>query len=262
MWIDIHAHLYDLGQRQLAVALGEARAHRVSAVINAATSVSTARIVTQQCAANRHVYATVGVSPFDVDGLARGWDRHIESLLENDKVVGVGEIGIDDSNPAYPPMAKQIPAFERQLEIAKTRGLPAVIHSRGAEKRAIDTCVDTGLEKAVFHCFTGTIESLRKLLDAEYHVSFSGIITFKNSLLKDLVRFAPLDRLCIETDTPYLAPTPHRGQPNRVAWVAYVGEEVAAIKRLSADEAAAQIARNVESIFGIRTGPPLTGNAA
>jgi TatD DNase family protein len=254
MWIDIHAHLYDFDMRQLAEAVSEARRHRVSAVINAATSLQTADIVTRQCAAHSNVYATVGVSPFDADGLGDGWDRHIESLLDNDTVVGIGEIGIDGSNPAYPSMAEQMPVFERQLEIAKARSMPAVIHSRGAERRAVDTCITMGIERVVFHCFTGSLDALRRLLDAGYDVSFSGIITFKNGVLKDLVSYAPLERLCIETDTPYLAPVPHRGRPNRVAWAAYVGEAVAAIKLLPADDVASQIGRNVERIFGIRAG--------
>jgi TatD DNase family protein len=251
MWIDIHAHLYDLSAQELAGQMAQARDSGVSMVINAGTSIDTSQRAAGQCMPAQGLYATVGVSPFDVENLPPGWDTQLESLVDKPGVVGIGEIGLDNTNPAYPPLDKQVPVFERQIEIALRRNRPAVIHSRGAEDRAIDMCVNAGIRTAVLHCFTGAAESLERLLKHGYSVSFSGIVTFKKSPAADLVKQTPLDRLFIETDSPYLAPVPHRGKPNRPAWAALTGEKVAELLDVPPAEVAGAIAQNVNLVFGI-----------
>ncbi|GBU22037.1 hypothetical protein R80B4_01940 [Fibrobacteres bacterium R8-0-B4] len=127
-----------------------------------------------------------------------------------------------------------MPVFTRQLEIAKDSDLPAVIHSRGTEKRAAEICRNAGVKKAVFHCFTGDAEALEYIVDNGYYISISGIITYKNSHLRSLIHSIPIDRLLIETDTPYPSPVPHRGKPNRPSFLPNTAAEIA--KLLDIDE--------------------------
>jgi len=251
MWIDTHAHLYGFDDVAVRALLTEASENGVSAVINAATNITTCRTVIRQCSRHSSLYAVAGISPFDTNTLDAGWEDTLESLLDSPGIVGVGEIGLDNSNQRYPPLERQTPVFERQLDIARRLGLPAVIHSRGAERRAIDACRAAGTVKAVFHCFTGSISDLRRLLDNGYYVSFSGIITFAKNRLAELAAYAPPDRILIETDTPYLSPVPHRGKPNRPAWVALVGGKVAQIKGCPVEIFQRVLAGNVRDVFGI-----------
>jgi TatD DNase family protein len=256
MWTDIHAHLYDYTDEQLTAECREARRCGVAAVINAATSLQTSRRVLSQCAHDICLHATVGISPFDSDNPGAEWPAVLEELAGRDRVVAMGETGLDFSNPRYPPLEKQLPVFERQLEIAAAAGLPVVVHSRGAETRVLQACRESGVRTAVFHCFTGSRADAEAIVGSGHFISFSGIVTFEKSNLADVVRSIPPDRIFVETDTPYLAPMPHRGRPNRPAWVTLVGEHVAALKGCSPAELAEKIAHSVESVFGIRPPAP------
>lgn len=251
MWIDIHAHLYDKSEQELALCLENARYNNVMTIVNAPTSIETSYTVVSQCKKETSLYGVVGVSAFDVEQLADGWENDLKELLNNDKIIGIGEIGIDNTNPRYPPFEKQLSIFDQQLGIARDLDIPVVIHSRGAEQEAIDMCRSRHVTKAVFHCFTGSKDALEKLLDAGYYVSYSGIVTFKNNPLEKLVSFTPLERIFIETDSPYLAPEPYRGKQNEPAYVSFIGERVAEIKRVPAEDAAGVIRDNFSGLFNI-----------
>jgi TatD DNase family protein len=251
--IDSHAHLYDLSSDELDEVIAEAGSVGVDTVVNTAVSLSTAETVLGQCGRHpEHLRAAIGVSPFDVTGLEDGWDDKLMELLAQparQKIVAIGEIGLDSSNPAYPPISVQLPVFAKQLEIATDATLPVVIHSRGAEKRAAGMCRGIGVKKAVFHCFTGDAEALEYIVDSGYHVSISGIITYKNSHLRELIRYVPIAQLLIETDTPYLSPAPHRGKPNRPAMLPYTGREIARLLGISEPELSAELKKNAVAAF-------------
>lgn len=248
MWINCHAHLDRLPEKELAGILNEAAAAGVSTVLSTATDISSAVTVVRQCRIFPALYGAAGISPFDVLSLADDWEEQFRTLCANERIVAVGETGLDRSNPKYPDIKYQLPVFERQLLITKELGLTAVIHSRGAEKQAAEICRSLGIQKALFHCFTGSINSLRFILDCGYSLSFSGIITF-NETVRELVRHIPLDRLFIETDTPFLAPVPHRGKTNRPAWVALVGEMAARIKGVPVERLQEAIECNFRKLF-------------
>jgi TatD DNase family protein len=250
MWIDTHAHLYSIPPHDLPLLRNRARSSGVHCVINTATSIQTARIVLEQTALWPDMRAAVGISPFDVLEPGRDWPQTLRSLAEHESVLAIGEIGLDASSSRYPPLDAQAPIFQQQLELAIEERLPAVIHSRGAEQRCIDTCTRLGVTRALFHCFTGATRQLKSLLDAGYYISFSGIVTFKKNNLAELVRYAPMDRICIETDTPYLAPTPFRGKPNEPAHIGLIGEAVARAKNLSIETVRETLAQNAETLFG------------
>jgi TatD DNase family protein len=251
MWIDTHAHLYDLDTDSYNACISEAADAGVYGMIDTATSLDNASIVAARACPEKRIFAAVGVSPFVAAELADGWRSKLEALLSLPGVIAAGETGLDGSNPCYPSMPLQEAAFKAHIEAAAKKNLPIVIHSRGAEKRAIDMCKSYRVTHAVFHCYTGSLPDLKHLLDCGWHVSFSGIITFKNNPLAELVDFAPLDRILIETDTPYLAPVPHRGQPNRPAWLPIIGTALAGQKKIPVEKAAEQIALNMHEVFGI-----------
>jgi TatD DNase family protein len=142
-----------------------------------------------------------------------------------------------------------MPVFTRQLEIAITSNIPAVIHSRGMEKRAAEICRGMGVKKAVFHCFTGDAESLEYITNCGYYVSISGIVTYKNSHLRELIRSVPIDKLLIETDTPYLSPTPHRGKPNRPSFLPHTAKEIAHLLGMNEPELTDTLKNNTFASF-------------
>ncbi len=251
MIVDIHAHLYDLSPEELDALLVRARDAGVSHVINAATNLETAGTVLAQAREHTELFATAGISPFDTENLPDDWEKKLSALPASEKVIALGEIGLDAGNPRYPGLDLQVPVFLSQLETAKNWNIPAIVHSRGSEDRVIDHCREIGIEKVVFHCFTGSMKALRRLLDSGYMVSFSGIVTFKNGGLEPLVSYAPTDRIFVETDSPYLSPAPFRGKINEPARVRIVAQKVADIKGISFESLSQAIGSNFLKYFGI-----------
>lgn len=249
MWIDIHAHLYDLDKTAFDAVLQEASDNDVSTIVDTATDLRSAGTVVQQCAASPILYGAVGVSPFDSPGVEDGWIDGLRFLLKQDRIIAIGEIGLDNSNPRYPALDQQLPIFEKQLDLAAELSVPVIIHSRGAESVALKLCREKNLRKVLFHCFTGNRAVLDEIITAGYSISFSGIVTFKNNAVRNLVPIVPQRQLFIETDTPYLAPVPHRGEPNRPAWVGLVGEEIAALTNRDSMELQQIIAGNFRRLF-------------
>jgi TatD DNase family protein len=251
MWIDAHAHLNDLDGQALTAAVAKANEAGIDRIINTGTSIDTSRQVLRQSTEHSLLSAAVGISPFDAGNPPEDWQASLESMLKDPAVVAIGETGIDSTNPTYPDIATQIEVFEAQLHVAISRDLPTIIHSRGYEIKACEMCCAKGVKKAMFHCFTGDIAALKKILAAGYYVSFSGIITFKSSPLVECVKYAPLSRMFIETDSPYLAPVPHRGKTNEPAWVGLVGNKVAEIKKINAVDVAEALRVNFFTLFGL-----------
>jgi TatD DNase family protein len=249
MWIDSHAHLYDLDDQALSLAMQACIAAGVSFVLNTGTSIDTSRKSLAQCNKYKNLGAVVGISPFDAASIPESWDMHLEGILSDEHVMAIGETGLDATNPGYPDIGLQLPLLETHLELARKHDLPVVLHSRGSEERVARLCMERGVKKAMFHCFTGDLAALKTLLDGGYYVSFSGIITFANSPVRTCVEYAPLDRILIETDSPYLAPIPFRGKKNQPAWAAQVGKKVAEIKKLDEEETARAITENFKRLF-------------
>jgi TatD DNase family protein len=251
-WIDVHAHLYESDDAALDDDLRHAAERGVSRIVNTAVDLATCRRIVEQCGMFDRLYGAAGIAPSCAAELPDDWsDQLLRHVGSSDAIIAIGEIGLDAVQRSYPSLTIQTPVFERQLVIARERGLPAVIHSRGAERDVVHRCRALGIEKALFHCFTGNKQALRDLLDAGYSVSFSGIVTF-DAGVRALAEYAPLDRLCIETDTPYLTPVPFRGKrPNRPGNVAYIGEAIAALKGMTNEELRERLAMNFETVFAV-----------
>lgn len=249
MWIDIHAHLYEYSNLELEPVLSEAHNAGVDYIVSTAVSIETSAVVAQQCSTFNEIFGATGISPFDVLSLNSTWIDDLKSLLKHKKIIAIGEIGIDNSNPRYPSLDKQLPVFEKQLDLAIEHDLPVIIHSRGIEQTALEICAKHSIKSALFHCYTGDAVTLGNIINAGFMVSFSGIVTFNKSNLPDLVKATPLSQLFIETDSPYLTPVPYRGRKNTPAMVKTVGEKIAEIHCISSQVLQEQLSENFKNFF-------------
>ncbi|HMC38834.1 MAG TPA: TatD family hydrolase [Acidimicrobiales bacterium] len=246
MWTDSHCHLGYEGVEDDAVA--EAAAAGVTRLVTIGTDAVTSGQAV--AAADRHpdVYATIGLHPHEASLGVGG----ILSLFDGPgaKVVAVGECGLDYYYE-HSPRDAQREAFAAQIALARSRDLALVVHTRQAWDDTFEVLAsEPPPDRWVVHCFTGGPEEARRALDAGAYLSFSGIVTFKKATdVQEAARLCPLDRMLVETDSPYLAPVPHRGRPNRPALVPLVGAAVAHLKELPVEEVAAATWANATAAF-------------
>ncbi len=204
------------------------------------------------------VWCTAGLHPHEAGRFGADTVSTLESLTPEPEVVAVGETGLDFFYDNA-PQAEQHEAFEAQLELAARTSLPAVVHSREADaETAAHIRTFRGRARGVLHCFTGGMELLETALDADWYVSFSGIVTFKTFDAAESVSRVPDDRLLIETDSPYLAPVPNRGRRNEPAFVTATCREVAALRGSSPEDVARLTLRNAYTFYGLREPEPGT----
>lgn len=247
MWADSHCHLQYEGVP--AEALAAAAAAGVGRVICVGTDAAYSAAGIEVARAHPGtVWATVGLHPHDA---SNGVDT-IVGLLGEPEVVGVGECGLDYFYD-HSPREVQRAAFATQVGLANERGLALVIHTREAWDDTFDILRAEGVPaRTVFHCFTGGPDEARRSLDTGAALSFSGIVTFKNAGdVRAAAALAPLDRILVETDAPYLTPVPHRGTPNEPAFVALVGAAVADAKGVPVKDIEAATWANTAAIFGL-----------
>lgn len=245
-WADQHCHLPPGPEAEAVVA--EARSAGVELIVNIGTDVENSRRAAATAAACEGVWATAGVHPHEAEGGIDG----LEELLAAAEVVAVGEAGLD-YHYDHSPRAVQRDAFAAQIELAHRHDLPLVIHSRSAWDDTFAVLDRHGTpERTVFHCFTGGPAEAAECLARGARLSFSGIITFdKTDDLRAAAAACPLDRLLVETDSPWLTPVPHRGTPNRPALVPLVGAAVAAAKSLPVEAVEAATWAATRSFYGL-----------
>jgi TatD DNase family protein len=244
MWVDSHCHVHDEADPDAAVA--EAAAVGVGRLVAVGTDVRTSRLAVALAGRHDGVVATAGVHPHEAAGGMAG----LAELLDGGAVVAVGECGLD-YHYDHSPRPVQREAFAAQVGEARQQGLALVVHTREAWD---DTFAILESEAApgrtVLHCFTGGPGEAKRALDAGFILSFSGIVSFKGaSDVREAAALCPLDRLLVETDSPYLAPVPHRGKPNRPAWVPLVGEAVAKAKGVAVGEVEEASTANATRVF-------------
>lgn len=249
MWIDTHAHLYDFSVDEIQALISSAESASLGAVVSTATDLATSQKVINHCVNHPTIFGAVGISPFDCADLPEDWVGCLEKYLCEHNIIGLGEIGLDTTNPRYPSFDKQLPVFEQQLDIAKNAQIPVIVHSRGFEKNTADICNKNGCSKAIFHCFTGDYDAAATVLDNGYYISFSGILTFRNAAIRELIPKLPLERLMLETDTPYLAPVPFRGKTNTPLYMHYIGQEAALLVKKSPELLQLQLKTNFNTLF-------------
>ena len=242
-WIDSHCHLQDAYRAaDLGVvdAVAEARAAGVGGLVCVGTDAATSLEALALVAALRSsgafgAWATVGLHPHEAAAGVTEVSAVLDTALAEHpgRVVAVGECGLD-YHYDHAPRAAQRDVFAAQIAKAHEHGLTLVVHSREAWDDTVDVLRQEGVPaRTVFHCFTGGLDEARRCLDLGAYLSFSGIVTFKNaSDVRAAVAHCPLERILVETDAPFLAPVPYRGQQNRPAWVVEVGRAVASLKGL------------------------------
>jgi TatD DNase family protein len=259
-WIDSHCHLPEaLADRERLLA--EAAAAGVSSVVPVGCDVPTSEVcvaaVGSGAAAGVSVWATAGVHPHDAKTVVEPGTgtvdlAAVEALLDRPGVVAVGECGLD-YHYDHSPREQQRDVFAAQVALANARGLALVIHTREAWADTFAVLDAEGVPpRTVFHCFTGGPDEARQGLDRGIRLSVSGIVTFPSAAdVRAAVELCPLDRLLVETDSPYLAPVPHRGRPNRPALVPLVGTAVAGVKGRPVAEVASATRASAIELFGL-----------
>lgn len=259
MFTDSHCHLNfpelvsDLPAIRQAMA-----AARVDRALCICTTLEEFDDVHRLALTHDNFWATVGVHP-ESDAVREPTQEELEALAGRPRVVGIGETGLDYyrlEGRSLADMEWQRKRFRTHIRAARATRLPLVIHTRSASDDTIAILKEEGEDGTpgaaggVFHCFTETAAVARAALDLGFMVSFSGILTFKNAQdLRDVAAFVPMDRLLIETDSPYLAPVPYRGKTNNPSYVPYVARQLAEVKGLSVEAIAEATSRNFERLF-------------
>ena len=254
--IDSHAHIQGKEFAQDLSAVIE-RAQQAGLekiiVVGGAGDLSSNEAAVELAGSSSMLYATVGMHPHDAKEVQEKDLLFLEELMRRPRVVAVGETGLDFYYD-HSPRELQVKMFNRFIQMALAARLPLVVHNRQADREAAELLryEGKGEIRGVIHCFTSDYEAAREFLDLGLYISFSGIVTFKNAeSLREVVRRLPLDRILVETDSPYLAPVPHRGKRNEPAFVRFVAETVAQVKGIALEEVAEATSRNAQELFAI-----------
>ncbi|MGE0527861.1 MAG: TatD family hydrolase [Bdellovibrionales bacterium] len=249
-WIDVHTHLNML-EATPEETLKAAEEQGVRNVITIGTCPDDLPVVLNL--SRRffpRVACTLGIHPHEAELYTNEVEQRIRQEASSREVVAIGETGLDYYyNNA--PREIQLRAFRAQMQIASDAGLPVEIHTRDAEPDTIQILGEfKGRVRGLLHCFTGTWEMAKAGLDSGFHISISGVVTFKNAdALRDVVKQVPLDCLHVETDAPFLAPVPHRGKKNQPAFVIHTAQVVAGLKEISLEELSRATRANAQSLF-------------
>ncbi len=254
MLIDSHAHInFDDFKDEIPQVLDRAREAGVGCLINIGTGVDQSRKVVELAEKHPNIFAAVGIHPHDVNGMKDGDLDTLRGLAKHEKVVAIGEVGLDYYYEHSPKEIQQ----KRLRDFVRLAGevkLPLIIHCRDAFEDCFQILDEEEGWKGggVFHCYTGDLETAKKILKKGFYVSFSGIITFKKTdSLRDAAKNLPRDHYLIETDCPFLAPEPYRGKRNEPAYVRFVAQQLAEIKGLNLEDVERISARNTKELFGL-----------
>ncbi len=251
LFVDTHAHLTApplLAQvRDLLVRAGEAG---VNHIVNICTDEDSLRAGLALCAECPWVHLAAATTPHDVEAEGESFFPFVDRAAQSGQLVAIGETGLDYF---YEHADKEMQRLflSRYFELAKQRALPLVFHCREAFDDLFAMAdIEYKNSPALLHCFTGTLDEAKRVLDRGWLISLSGIVTFKKAeVLKEVAAYVPLDRLVIETDSPYLAPLPHRGKPNEPAFVIEVAKVLASLKGISLEHCAEATSANAARFF-------------
>lgn len=252
MLVDSHCHLnFPDFKDKIPETLERARAQGVTKFLTVNTRLSETDDLIKIVETNADIWCSVGVHPHDAKDytLAEIEDKVIQ-YAKHPKVVALGETGLDyyyDNSPRL----EQMKSFEQHIILAEKLDLPLIIHTRDADADTINLLSPYKCRvKGVFHCFSGGVDLAEKALDLGFYLSFSGIATFKKAEeIREVVKITPLDKILVETDSPFLAPIPHRGKPNEPAYTRIVAEKVADIKDIPLADIAHHTTQNFHTLF-------------
>ena len=253
MLFDTHAHYddesFDADRDAVLTALPE---QEVGLILNPGCDVESSRKAVRYAAAYPHVYAAVGIHPENCGGCTAGDLDAIRALAQQPKTVAIGEIGLDYYWAENPPRAFQQQVLRQQLALARELALPVIIHDREAHADTLAIVREFPGVTGVFHCFSGSPEMARELLKMGWYLGFDGPVTYKNARrAPEVAAVTPLDRMLIETDSPYMTPVPYRGRRNDSGYVHLVAERLAEWKGVTPEEMARVTTENGKRLFRI-----------
>ncbi len=258
MIFESHAHYDDEafdGDREELLASFEGKG--IGTVINIGASLAGSEATVKLAGQYPFIYGAVGVHPSEVEELSEEGMERLRVLCGHEKIVAVGETGLDYHYPD-PAVSLQKEWFARQLVLAREVKLPVIIHSREAAKDTLDIMQahHAGEIGGVVHCFSYGKEMAREYLNMDFYFGIGGVITFKNAKkLKEAVQYIPMDKILLETDSPYLSPEPHRGERNSSLNLPYVVEAIAGLKGISCEEVVETTERNARRLFNLTVQP-------
>lgn len=249
MVIDTHAHLEMI--EDVSQAIQRARDAGLERIVAISSDLVSSKKTLGIASDSPMVFAAVGIHPHEASGSTDESLGEIEKLAKEQKVVGIGETGLD-YHYMHSPREVQIDSFRRQIDIAKRLNLPLIVHVREAHEDTLQVIKEENAWETmgVIHCFTGDYEAARKYIDEGFYISFSGIVTFKNAEdIREAARKIPIERMLIETDSPYLAPVPFRGKKNEPAYVKYVAGEIAELRGVPSEKIEEETTTNAKNLF-------------
>lgn len=251
--VDSHCHIddekFNLDRDEL---ISNFEKEKIDFLVDPAVDVKSSINIVKLAQSNEKIYCAVGIHPHEVEDVT---DEDIEKIYElsfEDKVVAIGEIGLDyyyDNSPRE----KQKEVFRKQLEIAKKRKLPVIIHTRDSMGDTYDILSEfKGDVIGVMHCYTGSLEMAKRFMALGYYISISGAVTFKNAVnVREMAKNIPLDFLMVETDSPYLTPEPNRRKRNEPKYVRFVAEKLAELKEIEVNDLIYNTNSNARNLFSI-----------
>ena len=252
MIFDSHAHYNDRAfDEDFMELLGSMEENNVGKIMNACSKLSEMEKIKSLCDTFSFMYGSVGIHPDSAEVITPQTEKAIKDWTSEEKILAIGEIGLDYYYEEIPrEIQKQ--CFDSQLSIAEELGLPVIIHDREAHKDSLEIAASHKGITGVFHCFSGSKEMAREVLDLGLYVAFGGSLTFKNNVKTvEVAKYVPLDKIVVETDCPYLTPVPYRGKRNSSLYLKYVVEKIAEIKGISPREVETATYENACRLFNI-----------
>ncbi|WP_291576064.1 TatD family hydrolase [Clostridium sp. UBA4548] len=254
MIFDSHSH-YDDSQfnEDRDLVLKEIKEKGVIGVLNCGSDLRGLNMSIELAEKYDFVYAAVGIHPEYAQIVDENLIEQIKNHAKNPKVRAIGEIGLDYYWEENPPREVQKKAFRMQMEAARELNLPVVIHDREAHQDTLEIMKEFSQVKGVVHCFSGSVEFAKECLKLGYYIGITGVVTFKNAkVIKEVVKAVPIDKLLVETDCPYMAPTPYRGKRNQSNYIEYIIEEIADLKGITKEDVEKNTIKNTKNLLNLK----------
>ena len=249
--VDTHAHIYDKQFKPDFDEIIDRISKELEFIVSIGYDLESSEKSVNLAEKYPFIYGVVGVHPTDIKKYSDTVERKLEELARNEKVVAIGEIGLD-YHWMEDPKEEQEEIFRRQMELSRRVGLPVVIHTRDAMEDTVKILEDYKDVGGIMHCYPGSYETAEKLID-RYYFGIGGVVTFKNNkVTKETVKKLPIEKIVIETDCPYLTPEPFRGKRNEPVYVRYIAEEIARIKEMPLEKVIEITTENAKKVYNIK----------
>ena len=249
-FIDTHSHIYyDKYNDDLDLVINKSIDNNVKQIICVGVDIESSIKSIKIAEKYDCVYATVGYHPHESKDTIKNYLYELEKLSKHEKVVAIGETGLD-YHYNHSDKATQLKVFLEQLELANALKMPVIIHNRNSDNDIIECLVKKNISNGVIHCFASNLEFAHKVINQGLNISFTGLITFVKELEK-VISDVPINKIMLETDSPYLAPIPYRGKRNEPYMIKYIAEKISQIKNIALEEVRNQTTQTAKDFFGI-----------